>query len=61
MSWEQLREIAREAAEEALAERLRPPEACPNDGEPLEPGPDDRLHCRYDGWRPGPTRRVVRC
>lgn len=53
MSWEQLIDIYREAAQEAQAERTRPPVACPNDGEPLVTGPDGRLFCPYDGWRPG--------
>lgn len=31
----------------------QPPEvACPNDGEPLTAGPDGRLFCRFDGYRP---------
>jgi hypothetical protein len=52
MAWEQLLSIAREAAEEARAERASPPAACPNDGEPLEAGPDGVLFCPFDGWRP---------
>jgi hypothetical protein len=51
MSWEQLAAIAREAALEAEAERSAPPEACPNDGTPLEPGPNGELFCRFDGWQ----------
>jgi len=35
MAWEQLRDIAREAAEERRARETEPPEACPHDGEPL--------------------------
>lgn len=28
-----------------------PPLACPNDGEPLQPGPGDgTFFCKYDGW-----------
>lgn len=50
MSWEQLLNITREAAELARAERARPPEACPNDGEPLDPAPRGGLHCRFDGY-----------
>lgn len=52
MSWEQLTDIIREAAIEEREESLLPPEACPNDGEPLQTGPDGRLFCPYDGWRP---------
>ena len=51
MTWEQLADIAAEAAAFAAAERTAPPSACPNDGEPLTTGPDGRLFCRYDGWR----------
>lgn len=36
MAWEQLRDIAREAAEERRAREAQPPEACPHDGRPLE-------------------------
>ncbi len=25
---------------------------CPNDGETLQQGPDGRLFCPFDGWRP---------
>jgi hypothetical protein len=50
MAWEQLRSIYQQAAAELADERSRPPEACPNDGEPLEEGPDGTLHCRFDGW-----------
>lgn len=51
MSWEQLLDITREAEELAQDERARPPEACPNDGEPLTQAPDGGLHCRFDGYR----------
>lgn len=51
MSWQQLAAIAREAADEAAAERARPPVACPNDGEPLQTGPHGELFCPFDGWR----------
>lgn len=36
MSWEQLRDIARAAADERRAREAQPPEACPHDGEPLQ-------------------------
>lgn len=51
MAWEQLISIGREGADEARAERSRPPEACPNDGTPLKAGPDGVLFCPWDGWR----------
>lgn len=51
MSWEQLLSIAAEAADERRAEASAPPEACPNDGEPLQPGPGGGLHCPFDGYR----------
>lgn len=52
MSWETLIAIKREA-EELDRRKDDPPTACPNDGEPLESGPDGTLHCRFDGfvWR----------
>ena len=50
MSWEQLLDIAREAALERERASSEPPVACPNDGEPLEKGPGGVLHCRFDGW-----------
>ena len=51
MSWYQLADIYREAAELAQFDRDNPI-ACPNDGEPLRPGPDGQLFCPSDGWRP---------
>jgi hypothetical protein len=50
VSWEQLRDIQREATALAEAERSQPPTDCPNDGTPLEKGPRGVLHCRFDGW-----------
>ncbi|GAA3718239.1 hypothetical protein GCM10023082_14740 [Streptomyces tremellae] len=52
ISWEQLRDIVQAAAALAADERAQPPEACPNDGEPLRSGPDGQLYCPWDGWRP---------
>lgn len=31
-------------------ERYNPPQACPNDGEPLQRDPNGKLRCPYDGW-----------
>lgn len=50
MSWEQLLSIRIAAADEARAEADTPPVACPNDGEPLEAGPNGVLHCVFDGY-----------
>lgn len=50
MAWEQYGDIIREAAAQRRAEQTQRPEACPNDGEPLEPGPRGELHCPFDGW-----------
>lgn len=50
MSWEQLNSIMRQAAQEAQQNRDLPPVACPNDGTPLQAGPDGELHCDFDGW-----------
>jgi hypothetical protein len=52
VSWEQLGDIAREARKLADAERSQQPQACPNDGEPLQKGPNGVLHCTFDGWTP---------
>ena len=51
MSWAQLQAIAQEAREEAQRQRTEPPQACPNDGEPLEYHPGKGvLHCKFCGW-----------
>jgi hypothetical protein len=50
VSFEQLRDITREVVKLAEAERSQAPQACPNDGEPLERGPNGILHCTFDGW-----------
>jgi len=50
VSWDQLRDITREARKYAEVEQAQPPQACPNDGEPLERGPNGVLHCSFDGW-----------
>lgn len=50
--WLGLLDIYQDAAEEAAFWRAQPPVACPNDGEPLTTGPDGRLFCKFDGWRP---------
>jgi len=59
MSWEQLRNIAREEAEERRVRDTQPPAACPHDGEPLEELGGVR-HCKWgdyewprDGMRSG--------
>lgn len=49
-SWHTLSSILAENREWRLAEASEPPEACPNDGEPLTEGPNGVLHCRHDGW-----------
>lgn len=50
MAFEQLLDIAREAA--AYARDDATPVACPHDGEPLKTGPGGVKYCPYDGWRP---------
>lgn len=48
MSWQQLLNIRKEARVEAEYWANRPPIACPNDGEPLRPGPagsENTLFC----------------
>jgi hypothetical protein len=51
VAWEQLLAIQQEAADLAQAELSAPPQACPNDGEPLREGPDGVLFCPYDGYQ----------
>ncbi len=51
-SWYSLLDIIREARDLRATDRMAPPAACPNDGEPLQTGPDGGLFCRFDGWRP---------
>ena len=51
MVWEQLLNIRQEQVETARAELAAPPQACPNDGEPLRAGPDGELFCPYDGYQ----------
>lgn len=53
MAWESLISIQKEARDLAAEEKSRPPEACPNDGEPLQAGPHGELFCPFDGWKPG--------
>lgn len=52
MSWEQLLDIAAEARDIARDEATRPPQACPDDGEPLREGPQGVLYCPFGcGYR----------
>lgn len=48
--WYGLMSIYDEAASLWRDDRTRVPTACPNDGEPLEPGPRGTLFCKFDGW-----------
>jgi hypothetical protein len=50
MSWEQLRDIIAEGRAEAAAQRAQRPQACPNDGQPLQEV-NGVLHCPFDGWQ----------
>lgn len=50
MGWRQLGNIYKAAADELAAQRATRPTACPNDGQPLKPGPDGYLFCDFDGW-----------
>lgn len=50
MAWEQLLSIMEEAQADHDAAASTPPEACPQDGWPLQEGPDGVLHCLFDGW-----------
>ncbi len=53
MSWYQMLDVLKQAQMEFDYYANRPPASCPNDGEPLIPGPqsaENTLFCRYDGW-----------
>ena len=54
ISWWQLDSVLKEQAEYANYYRAQQPTACPNDGEPLLPGPpeaaDVELYCKFDGF-----------
>lgn len=57
MTWYQLYDVIQlNAQEEAMpvTGREYPPAACPNCGEPLQPGnpldPIAELFCKFDGW-----------
>ncbi|MEU1445505.1 hypothetical protein [Streptomyces mirabilis] len=57
ISWYELLNISRDAAERYRAYEQADPIACPNDGEPLREGPDGQgLYCPFDGWRPNGRR-----
>lgn len=51
IAWEELADIYRQAADERRAELGAPPQACPNDGEPLEQTEAGILFCPFDGWQ----------
>lgn len=51
--WYGLLGIYQEAADEVLSGRDIERQVCPNDGEPLRPGPRGELYCPFDGYRPG--------
>jgi hypothetical protein len=51
VSWEQLRSIVRQNAEDQAYWLAQPPRACPNDGTPLTGGPGGVLHCAHDGYQ----------
>lgn len=52
-SWWSLVSILEEARAYAREEENAWPTSCPNDGEPLRTGPDGKLYCPFDGYRPG--------
>lgn len=50
--WQWLSVLHTGAAEYYQEKRREFATECPNDGEPLQMGPDGQLYCRYDGYRP---------
>jgi len=53
MSWDQLTAISQEARDLKRQQDQQPPVACPNDGEPLKPGPHGGLYCSFCKYRYG--------
>jgi hypothetical protein len=56
VSWYQLLDIRKQGRLEFEMDPtvIGPPTACPNDGEPLQPGPPSDAgiwFCKYDGWQ----------
>ena len=51
MSWDEFLGIVDETIQQVITEKTQPPRACPNDGEPLQDGPDGSKFCRFDGWQ----------
>jgi hypothetical protein len=58
-SWYGLIDITREGAQLYREEQTRDPEACPDCGEPLRPGPNGELYCAFDGRIWGAGGRLV--
>ena len=64
MSWEQLRSIVQQNAQDQAYWLAQPPRACPNDGTPLQSGPNGERH--WFGMHPGalekgsPYERFIR-
>lgn len=59
--WWGLADILSDSVQLRADELSRPPEACPDCGEPLRTGPEGELYCAFDGtqWEAG-NRRVPR-
>ena len=53
MGWDQLAAIYQEAKADHARQQAERPQACPNDGEPLDLAPDGTWFCMYDGWKWG--------
>lgn len=50
--WYKFLSIIKEARDTEATLAAIGPRSCPNDSEPLTEGPDGRLFCKFDGWRP---------
>jgi hypothetical protein len=50
VSWYQLLDIYKQDAAWRQWYASQPPFACPNDGTPLQGGPNGELFCSHDGW-----------
>lgn len=59
MAWEQLVSIAAEAVTYVQKEKSEPPQACPFDGEPLDPAPDGGLFCPLGNYSWPRQARII--
>lgn len=50
MGWQQLVDMGKQNAQDEMDYIQERPVACPNDGSPLDTGPNGELHCPFGDW-----------